>query len=248
MPDFELVTEHIAKLNLPYQAADLFPVPTAVWLIWGRNGYLLVDSGPAEFSGEMVKAVSRATGGKGPKAVIITHAHPAHVGGLMALRLAWNVPVFCHKQELPYLSGKLSIYDVHSTNPIFWIKKLLMEPVHWGVREARSVRQGETFLGATVLHLPGHTPGHLGLIHKADRAILCGDAVFNLNNRPRVASILTTPDRKSQRKSIANLSEFEFDHLLPSHGAPIMTEGRSVLKASLSRKRRKKSKSIKNNV
>src|SRR5919107_1012291 len=40
-----------------------------------------------------------------PAAVVLTHGHFDHVGSLEALLEAWDVPIYAHPLERPYLTG-----------------------------------------------------------------------------------------------------------------------------------------------
>ncbi|MFC8689659.1 MBL fold metallo-hydrolase [Brevibacillus porteri] len=41
-----------------------------------------------------------------PKAIVLTHAHFDHIGSLEGLLRMWDVPVYAHQKELPFLTGK----------------------------------------------------------------------------------------------------------------------------------------------
>src|SRR6185369_6215471 len=41
-----------------------------------------------------------------PTAIVLTHGHFDHVGALEALLAVWDVPVYAHAAELPFLTGR----------------------------------------------------------------------------------------------------------------------------------------------
>jgi glyoxylase-like metal-dependent hydrolase (beta-lactamase superfamily II) len=243
MAEFQLVTENIARLELKYKLADLIRIPVVVWLVRAQDGFALIDSGPPQTAGEMVEAVSSATGGRGPDVVLLTHGHFNHAGGLSALRLAWNPPIAAHVDEVPFITGQRDYPRIRSNNPAFWLGSLLMEATPWSIPNVQRINHGQSILGLAVIHLPGHTPGHLGFIHHKDQACICGDAILNFGRRLSAPFILTTPNPKLARQSIFRLTERNFQHLLPSHGPPIMEVGRRHLfQYARKRVRRKRSR------
>jgi glyoxylase-like metal-dependent hydrolase (beta-lactamase superfamily II) len=241
MLEFQLVTDHIARLEIPIRVAELIPTSVAVWLVGSPEGYVLIDSGPQNHAGEMVEAVSKATGGRGPKIVMLTHAHHNHAGGLTALRLAWNPPIVAHPQEIPYIRGERDYSRLRSRNPAYWIGSLLMDDSRLSIPNVQGIKQDRSLFGLTVIHLPGHTPGHLGFIHHQDHACICGDSAMRIGRRLSGPFIFTTHHPKMARQSLLRLSERNFNHLLPSHGLPLMKTGRKSLfeYAQKSKKRRK---------
>ena len=79
----------------------------------GAGGWVLVDAGlpgTADFIREV--AADRFGGGSGepcpPAAIVLTHGHVDHVGVLEELAAGWDVPVFAHPAEAPFLTGKES--------------------------------------------------------------------------------------------------------------------------------------------
>ena len=71
------------------------------------NDWVLIDAGMPK-SAEMIKEEAENRFGKEnpPKAIILTHGHFDHVGGLIDLLEIWDAPVYAHELELPYLTGQ----------------------------------------------------------------------------------------------------------------------------------------------
>jgi len=115
-------------------------------------------------------------------AIILTHGHFDHTGSVNQLLRVWDVPVYAHRLELPYLTGRS---DYPPPDPT----------VGGGLMSALSrffPRKGRN-LGAAVhalpadgtvpglpqwrwVHTPGHSPGHISLLRDNDRTLIAGDA------------------------------------------------------------------------
>jgi len=85
------------------------------------------------------------------------------------------------------------------------------------------------------IHLPGHSPGQVGFLHPADRAMLRGDAVGHYAGRLRPPPSVATGDTEMAQHSIARLARLDFDDLLPGHGPPILNNGRQAARSCLLR-------------
>ena len=89
------------------------------------------------------------------KAIVSTHAHIDHVGGLAKLQRFTGAPVLMHREDLPLYqamdvqAGFLGVVTPELTQ----IDHLLKEgdSLRWGIFEAK------------VIHTPGHTPGSVCL-------------------------------------------------------------------------------------
>ena len=75
----------------------------------GDGGWVLIDAGLPGTRRLIEEAAAERFGeGARPAAIVMTHGHFDHVGELEALAEAWDVPVYAHPLERPYLDGSAS--------------------------------------------------------------------------------------------------------------------------------------------
>jgi hydroxyacylglutathione hydrolase len=124
-----------------------------LWLLKdGPTGAVAIcDPGEA---GPAIAAVEEAGGAL--DAILLTHHHGDHVNGVAAL-----------KARFPAARIIGAAMDAHR-----------LPALDQAVAEGDTVRLGAA--RAEVLHLPGHTTGHIGFHFAADHILLCGDVVFTL--------------------------------------------------------------------
>jgi glyoxylase-like metal-dependent hydrolase (beta-lactamase superfamily II) len=103
-------------------------------------------------------------------AIVNTHAHIDHVGGLRKLNQATGAPVLMHREDLELYRA----LDVQAS----WIGMPVPEMVSVDelLREGDTVRWGR--FAARVLHTPGHTPGSLCLHLPAPDGFVSPDRLF----------------------------------------------------------------------
>lgn len=229
MYDFEPITEHILRLELPFRVFGPFSIHVSVWLVRVRDEWVLIDAGPPEAADPLVSSIARATGGAGPRRVLLTHAHYDHAGGLEALRMAWNPALLCHRDEVPFVTGEREYHRLQPHSLAFWLGRFLIKRETWHLPVGREIERGQSADGMPVIHLPGHTPGQVGFLHPQDRAMICGDAVINLGGRLSPPFALSTPEPQVARSSMRRLAELEYEHLLPSHGPPLLDHGKEAM-------------------
>ena len=87
------------------------PVSFANVYFIGRPGqkWVLVDAGLPGRAAEIIEAAEAKFGGdSAPEAILVTHGHMDHIGSALNLADAWDVPIYAHRLEMPYLTGKSS--------------------------------------------------------------------------------------------------------------------------------------------
>ncbi|ARS89178.1 N-acyl homoserine lactonase family protein [Natrarchaeobaculum aegyptiacum] len=142
-------------------------------------------------------------------AVIQSHLHLDHAGGLSAFA-GTDVPIYVHERELKYAyySAKTDAGDEAYIAGDF-DHDLAWQVVH-GDREY--LHDGLEFL-----HLPGHTPGLLGVVLEADGAgtvILAGDLAYSRTNyedeHPMGGSLLWS--KRHWLESVRTVTDLERRH------------------------------------
>lgn len=147
------------------------------------KSWVLVDAGMPR-SGEEIKKVAEKRFGKGtrPAAIILTHGHFDHVGGLIYLIKEWNVPVYAHPLEFLYLTGEKRYPEPDTTVEGGMLAKISsiypIEPIDIsGVLQELPSNDDVPLLPEWKwIHVPGHAPGQVALFRERDGVLIAADA------------------------------------------------------------------------
>jgi glyoxylase-like metal-dependent hydrolase (beta-lactamase superfamily II) len=167
--------------------------------------------------------------------IIITHHHLDHVGSLAAIKARTSGQVFAHPGDAPFISGEQSPPPAQSAI-LRVVSRLLgsILPQADPTTVDALVQDGDhldLLGGATVVHVPGHTPGAIALHFPTEGLLLCGDAIDHRRNRLGPPPKPFTADRDQALASLRRLAELEFDVLCPGHGAPIVGSADAQVRA-----------------
>jgi hydroxyacylglutathione hydrolase len=106
-----------------------------------------------------------------PEKILITHGHIDHAGGAAELAELLGVPIEGpHRDDEPLLANlpaqatRFGLEGVRAVTPDRWLA------------EGDTVTVGG--LEFSVLHVPGHAPGHVVFVHAPSEFALVGDTVF----------------------------------------------------------------------
>lgn len=132
---------------------------------------------------EIISVVeSRFGANSRPKAIILTHGHFDHVGSIIELVKEWKVPVYAHKLEIPFLTGRQSYPAPDPTVEGGMVAKISPlfpnEPIDLGDNVEALPSDGTVphMTGFKWIYTPGHSPGHISLFRENDHALIVGDA------------------------------------------------------------------------
>lgn len=211
---------------------------------YGRPGapsgsWVMIDAGVPGFAPWILSAAEERFGPWAqPAAIVLTHGHFDHVGSLERLLEKWDVPVYAHPLELPYLTGRSSYPPPDPTvggGAMAALSRFYPRGPHdFGERIRALPADGSVpgMRGWRWIHTPGHTPGHVSLWREEDRALIAGDAFVTTRQESAIAALTQrpeihgppayyTPDWVSARRSVERLAELEPLRVATGHGPPM---------------------------
>lgn len=204
-----------------------------------NNGFVLIDAGMPKSAKEIIDVAENRYGKNAkPKAIILTHGHFDHVGAIIELVKHWQVPVFAHKLELPFLTGLDNYPEPDPTVDSGLVAKMSPmfpnEAIDLGesVQELPSDGTVPFMEGFKWIHTPGHTPGHVSLFRERDGALIAGDAfvtvkqeslykVFTQEKEVNGPPKYLTPDWTAAFDSVKKLAALNPSVAVTGHGVPM---------------------------
>ena len=207
-----------------------------------KGKFIIVDAGMPTTANQIIsKAVERFGRDVKPKAIILTHGHIDHVGAIIELINHWQVPVYAHPLELPYLTGLKNYPEPDSSVNGGLIAKLSSFIPNDGIDLGSNVQEIPS--DGTVpfmndyrwIHTPGHTPGHISLFRDSDGALIAGDAfvtvkqesLFKVYTQKKEISgppKYFTTDWIAAKESVKELEALKPTVAITGHGLPMRGE------------------------
>lgn len=203
------------------------------------TNWILVDAGMYGSAGRIKRAAEERYGaGARPKAIVLTHGHFDHVGALKELADEWDVPIYAHALEMPYLTDRsaypppdptvgggamATLSFMYPRQPIDVSDRVRLLPADGSVPHADGWRW---------IHTPGHTAGHVSLFRDTDRTLLVGDAFVTTKQESLFAVLMQTPgvfrppayytpDWRAAGDSVRRLAALEPETVVTGHGLPL---------------------------
>lgn len=150
--------------------------------------WVIIDAGLKTAFSKIKNLASELFGANSrPAAVLLTHGHFDHVGAVESLIKEWNIPVYAHYLEVPYLTGKsdyppadpsvhgglmADLSFLYPTSPIDIHQHLHLLPQDGSV---------PFLFDWKYIFTPGHAPGHVSFFREKDKVLIAGDAIITTN-------------------------------------------------------------------
>jgi glyoxylase-like metal-dependent hydrolase (beta-lactamase superfamily II) len=191
--------------------APAFDTPDCWVSLWilvdpaGRERPVIVDSGVPRSTETVILPALAALGFRpGDLATVVnTHSHHDHAGSNVQLRDATGCQVWIHEADAPAIEAGSQFGD----DPVLPHKA------------DRLLRNGEQLAlagrGYEVVHIPGHSPGSIGLYDRARGIFLSGDALQAQGTSTQ--GIAGAADREAYYRSLDTMDALAIEHLLAAH-------------------------------
>ncbi|MEN8113017.1 MAG: MBL fold metallo-hydrolase [Actinomycetota bacterium] len=241
------------RVEVVHAASDVFLVigPRTNWcLIRDGDAVTLVDAAWPKDHPFIVESLQQI--GATPEqveAVVLTHAHPDHVGVAERLRAEHDATVHAHRAEVGHATGQ---YHEH-VKTIELVMRMwrpatfafAIGAIMHGGSAVKPVAEVEAFDDSPLdvpgrpvpIATPGHTSGHCSFHLPDHGVVITGDALVNhnlLTNRPgpRLMPSIFTHDTEQAAASLDRLAAVDAGILLPGHGEVLhMTPADAVAEA-----------------
>ena len=227
------IADNLEMLELPMKVMEMERIvyPT---LMWDEDNVILVDTGiPSNLV--IIKKQMEAAGVPFARLtkIVATQQDIDHIAGIKGI-LGENpeVIVFAHEEDKPFIQGEKKVKRL---NPKFMerIKDLPEEEQlrivdmfeNSNVKVNTTLRDGEVLPycgGITVIHTPGHTPGHICLYHQRSKTLIAGDALNILhgqlvgpNEDPMSEDGVNANDAIN---SLKKLKDYDIKNIITYHG------------------------------
>lgn len=210
------------------------PVPGGKWV--------LIDAGLNGTAGRIKREAEKIFGeNTRPEAILLTHGHFDHVGALPELLQDWDVPVYAHPLEMPYLKG-MSSYPppdpaVGGGAMAYMSFAFPIKPINLGDRVQPFPSDGSVpgLPGWRIIHTPGHSPGHVSFFRDSDKCLIAGDAFVTVNQNSAISVLKQkeemhappayfTIDWAAAKRSVENLASLNPSSAGTGHGVSMKGE------------------------
>lgn len=179
-------------------------------VVIGQDGVTLIDTGmPGQFSqleeqlhqcGVAVSEIAR---------IVITHAHIDHIGNIdSVIKVNPDVEIWIHEDDKRKLYE--DVYILAETNNNTLTKS--------NIKIVRDRDVLPIFGNMTVIHTPGHTPGHICLYVETEKLLIAGDQLNCPKGELVGPDSYYTPDMKLAMESMQQLISLDFERVYCYHG------------------------------
>ena len=225
-------------------APGVFRIPTIG--SWGTNSFAfvdddgsvtLVDTGMKSAPPRIVAGLKAI--GKHPsdvQRIVLTHAHTDHAGGAAEMAGKSGAPVAVHEDDAGFVEkGIAPPADTSSLAGRLFAR--LPGGGFPAVAVAERLTDGQVLDvagGLRVVATPGHTPGHVSLLHERTATLITGDAIFNVLGVRYSPRPLCT-DFRLTRRTAHVLGDLEYEGAAFTHGPEILDGGRTAVRRFLAK-------------
>jgi glyoxylase-like metal-dependent hydrolase (beta-lactamase superfamily II) len=211
----------------------------------------LVDTGYPGDRDRVLASLERI--GRSPadvEAVVLTHAHPDHLGSAEHFRTERSTPVWTHEAEAAHARGeRIEQVSTSAVLRLAWrrdVRRWMRDAARLKVTRAERLGEVTTFAEHVLdvpghpvaVHTPGHTSGHCVLHLPGRGVLLAGDALMTEHALVSAPGPQLLPDffhhePEEARASLRRLVTLEAEAVVPGHGPVFRGSPAEAVEAAL---------------
>jgi glyoxylase-like metal-dependent hydrolase (beta-lactamase superfamily II) len=202
-------------------------------VILNNDSLILIDTGFLGVFNQICEAIEKE-GLEFSKldTIIFTHQDIDHIGNVAQIlnKVIGNIKIFSHEEEKAYINGektpvKLAVLESNLENlpdnmkVAYKMLKAGFQNNKVNIDETLSDGQELPFCGGiTVIHTPGHTPGHICLYIKSFKLLIAGDIFTVSDDMLFRGNQEYNFDNEENKKSIQKLMKYDIETVICYHG------------------------------
>lgn len=233
------IAEGVEMLEL-----NLGPMTVHPTILFDGDGWVLVDTGMPGTAPAIRKLAGQAGVGALPlKTILLTHQDIDHIGGLPDFQANEAPTVYAHPDDAGAINGTQPMLKMTPERLEGFLAQM-PEPVRAQFEQTylrpsrpnvdRLYADGETLPiagGLTVIHTPGHTPGHVSLYHQPSKTLIAGDATVAREGVLMGPNPPVTPNMEQAAASLKKFLDFDIDNVICYHGGLVRGDVRASFAA-----------------
>lgn len=217
-----------------------------VYLLTKGDGLTIIDAGLGLAAPRIVQQLTKA--GYRPsevRRILITHAHPDHIGGLPELQRLTGAEVWCSAEEKPVVEGQSPMLrppreTLSGIDRMMAVGPSMRFPA---TPVSRIISGGEVLSevldGLHVIATPGHAPGHVSFYNESRGLLITGDVIFHMPWGMTEPMRAFSPDPVANRRSTLKIAELKPAIICFGHGTPITQNAAAILDAHADKVRKR---------
>ena len=201
------------------------------YLLTTKTGFVLIDTGYSKNRVDVKRELESS--GCTPetlKLILLTHGDFDHSGNAAYLRKKYSVKIAMHIDDEGMVEKGDLFYNRNANFLMRMIGKIMLFFLRGGLKKDERFTPdlhidggyglSEFGLDATVLYVPGHSKGSIGILTSTGD-LFCGDLLEN-TKKPAKNSLIA--DKKAFNESVEKLKELKISIVYPGHGEPFTME------------------------
>jgi glyoxylase-like metal-dependent hydrolase (beta-lactamase superfamily II) len=158
--------------------------------------------------------------------ILITHHHFDHIGGLSYLQERTQATTYAHHLDAPYIRGEAPpAYADKDTlrGASRQVARFLRDdapPARVDVELQGGEKLNRVLPGLQVVHLPGHSPGHVGYYLPESHTLIGGDVMLSTPFGLRMPLRAPTFNWEEAQESVRKVAAMDILVLCLGHGRP----------------------------